>query len=136
MSTTPQDQAQKVSRPLSPHLQIYKPMLTMTMSIVHRITGVLLLLATVLLAWWLIAAAAGPAYFTFVESILTSFLGRIILLGATWALIHHALGGLKHLLWDTGKGFDLKLIELLAKGSLIASIALTIIVWAIAYGVR
>ena len=133
MSTTPQN---KVRRPLSPHLQIYKPMLTMTMSIVHRITGVILFFATLLLAWWLIAAAAGPAYFAFVEGILTSIIGRIILLGATWALIHHALGGLKHLLWDTGRGFDLKFIELMAKGSIILSVALTIAIWAIAYGVR
>ncbi len=133
MSTTPQN---KIKRPLSPHLQIYKPMLTMTMSIVHRITGVILFLATLLLAWWLIAAAAGPAYFDFVEGILTSLLGRFVLFGATWALIHHTLGGLKHFLWDTGRGFDLKTVELMAKGSIIASIALTFLVWAIAYGVR
>ena len=126
----------KSRRPLSPHIQVYKPMLTMTMSIVHRITGVALAFATILLAWWLISAAAGPAYFAFVEGILTSIPGRLILLGCTWALIHHGLGGLKHLLWDTGRGFDLKLIELLAKGSLILSLALTVLVWAIAYGAR
>ena len=133
MSTTPQN---KVQRPLSPHLQIYKPMLTMTMSIVHRITGIILFFATLLLAWWLIAAAAGPEYFVFVEGLLTSIIGRLILFGTTWALLHHAIGGLKHLLWDTGRGFDLKFIEVLAKGSLITSIVLTFIVWAIAYGVR
>jgi len=133
MSTTPQN---KVQRPLSPHLQIYKPMLTMTMSIVHRITGVILLFATILLAWWLIAAAAGPEYFVYVEGLLTSIFGRLILFGVTWALLHHAISGLKHLLWDTGRGFDLKFIEVLAKGSLITSIVLTLIVWAIAYGVR
>jgi len=126
----------KSGRPLSPHLQIYKPMLTMTMSIVHRLTGVILFFATLLLAWWLIAAAAGPAYFDFVESLLTSIIGRIILLGCTWALIHHALGGLKHLLWDTGRGYGLETIEKLAKGSLILSITLTLVVWAIAYAVR
>lgn len=123
-------------RPLSPHLQVYKPMMTMTMSIVHRITGVLLFFATVLLAWWLIAAAAGPGYFIFVEHILTSIIGRFILFGATWALIHHALGGIKHLFWDTGRGFDLATVEKLAKGSLILSIILTFAVWALAYAVR
>jgi len=126
----------KPERPLSPHLQIYKPMLTMMMSIVHRLTGVILFFATVLLAWWLTAVAAGPAYFEFVEGILTSFLGRIVLFGCTWALIHHTLGGLKHLYWDTGRGFELKTIELFAKGSIILSIAMTISVWAIAYAVR
>jgi len=126
----------KSERPLSPHLQVYKPMLTMTMSIVHRITGVALSFATILLAWWLISAAAGPHYFDFVEGILVSIPGRLILLGCTWALIHHALGGLKHLVWDTGRGFDLKTIEIFAKGSLILSLALTVLVWAIAYGVR
>lgn len=133
MSTTPQN---KLQRPLSPHLQIYKPMLTMTMSIVHRITGVMLFFATILLAWWLIAAAAGPAYFDFVEGLLTSIIGRIILLGCTWALILHALGGLKHLLWDTGRGYDLAVVEKMAKGSLVLSIVLTIAVWGIAYAMR
>ena len=123
-------------RPLSPHLQIYKPMLTMTMSIVHRITVVILLFATILLAWWLISAAAGPHYFSFVENILISIPGRFVLLGCTWALIHHALGGLKHLVWDTGRGFDLDVVEKMAKGSLILSILLTIAVWGIAYAVR
>ncbi len=126
----------KSGRPLSPHLQIYKPMLTMTMSIVHRITGVILFFATILLAWWLIAAAAGPAYFEYVEGLLTSIIGRIILLGCTWALIHHALGGLKHLLWDTGRGYDLEVIEKMAKGSLVLSIVLTFAVWGIAYAMR
>ena len=126
----------KSGRPLSPHLQIYKPMLTMTMSIVHRITGVILFFATLLLAWWLIAAAAGPAYFDFVEGLLTSIIGRLILFGCTWALILHALGGLKHLLWDTGRGFELEMVEKMAKGSLVLSIVLTLVVWAIAYAVR
>lgn len=123
-------------RPLSPHLQIYKPMLTMTMSIVHRLTGTALFFATVLLAWWLIAAAAGPAYFEFVDGLLTSIIGRIVLLSITWALVHHALGGIKHLVWDIGRGFELETIEKLAKGSLVLSIALTIVVWVIAYAVR
>ena len=126
----------KPERPLSPHLQIYQPMLTMTVSIIHRITGVALFFATLLLAWWLIAAAAGPAYFNFVEGLLTSAIGRLILLGCTWALIHHALGGLKHLLWDTGRGYGLDTIENLAKRTLILSIALTLVDWAIASSVR
>jgi len=111
-------------------------MLTMTMSIIHRVTGTILFFATILLAWWLIAAAAGPAYFQFVEDILTSFIGRIILFGCTWALIHHALGGIKHLFWDMGKAYDLDTVEKLAKGSIVLSIVLTFVVWAFAYGLR
>ena len=77
------------NRPLSPHLQIYKPMLTMMMSIAHRITGAALYFGTLLLAWWLIAAATGPAYYEFVSEIAGSFIGRLVLFGYTWALIHH-----------------------------------------------
>ncbi len=108
----------------------------MTMSIVHRITGTILFFAILILAWWLIAAAAGPAYFDLVHGLLTSIIGRFVLLGCTWDLIHHALGGLKHLLWDTGRGYDLAVIENLAKGSLVLSVLLTVAIWAIAYGVR
>jgi succinate dehydrogenase cytochrome b subunit len=85
------------SRPLSPHLQIYRLTMTMTMSILHRITGVGLYLGTLLLAWWLIAAALGPNAYAAFESFVGSPLGELILLGYTWALIHHMLGGLRHL---------------------------------------
>lgn len=120
-------------RPLSPHLQIYKPMLTMMMSIVHRITGAALYFGTVLLAWWLIAAASGPDAFETVQWFMGSILGRLILLGYTWALIHHMLGGLRHLVWDTGRGFDLNTVEFMAKATLGGSIILTVIVWVIGY---
>ena len=93
------------ARPLSPHLQIYRLTLTMLMSIVHRITGGALYIGTVLLAWWLIAAASGPNAYAVFQSVASSFLGRIVLLGYTWALIHHMLGGVRHLIWDTGAGF-------------------------------
>ncbi len=94
-----------VERPLSPHLFIYKPMLTMMMSIVHRITGVGLYFGTLLLAWWLIAAASGPNAYAGIGSFMSSFVGPLILFGYTWALIHHMLGGIRHLIWDTGHGF-------------------------------
>src|ERR1700692_2275334 len=93
------------ARPLSPHLSAYRMTLTMMMSIVHRITGGALYVGSLLLAWWLLAAAAGPhAYATF-QSVASSFIGRLVLLGYTWALVHHMLGGLRHLVWDTGHGF-------------------------------
>jgi succinate dehydrogenase / fumarate reductase membrane anchor subunit len=81
-----------VERPLSPHLFIYKPMLTMMMSIVHRITGGALYFGTLLVAWWLIAAATSPNAYAGIGSFMSSFFGRLILFGYTWALVHHMLG--------------------------------------------
>ena len=91
-------------RPLSPHLQIYRPMLTMMMSIVHRITGFGLYFGTLLLAWWL-NSAQGPNGYGKFQAFAGSWVGRLILFGYTWALIHHALGGIRYLIWDSGRGF-------------------------------
>ena len=123
------------NRPLSPHLQIYKPILTMVMSILHRITGAALYFGTILLAWWLIAAAAGPSYFDFVNEIYGSIIGRLILFGFTWALVHHMLGGLRHFVWDMGAGFGKEAREWLAKATIIGSVTLTVILWIIGYAV-
>lgn len=117
------------ARPLSPHLQIYRLTLTMLMSIVHRFTGGALYVGTALLAWWLIAAASGPNAYAVFQSVASSFLGRIMLLGYTWALIHHMLGGVRHLIWDTGVGFGPAEREWLARANLIGSIVLTIVLW-------
>jgi succinate dehydrogenase / fumarate reductase cytochrome b subunit len=122
-----------VERPLSPHLFIYKPMLTMTMSIVHRVTGACLFFGTLLMAWWLIAAASGPNAYAGIGSFMSSFVGRIILFGYTWALVHHMLGGIRHLIWDTGRGFGPIERERLAVATLIGSIAWTIIIWVVGY---
>ena len=120
-------------RPLSPHLQIYKPILTMVMSILHRITGAALYFGTILRAWWLIAAAAGPTYFDFVNDLYGSIFGRLILFGFTWALVHHMLGGLRHFIWDMGAGFGKEAREWLARATIIGSVTLTIILWIIGY---
>ena len=118
-------------RPLSPHLQIYRLTLTMTMSIVHRITGVGLYLGMLLLAWWLIAASSGANPYATVESFFGSIIGKLILFGYTWALIHHMLGGIRHLIWDTGRGFGEHEREWLARATILGSIALTILLWAV-----
>jgi succinate dehydrogenase / fumarate reductase cytochrome b subunit len=117
-------------RPLSPHLQIYSPLITMVMSIFHRITGAALYFATLLLAWWLIAAASGATYYNYVAGLMGSPIGLLILMGASWALIHHALGGIRHLIWDTGRGFEIASIRRLAWLSLIGSLSLTVLLWA------
>jgi succinate dehydrogenase / fumarate reductase cytochrome b subunit len=124
------------ARPLSPHLQIWRPTLTMTMSILHRITGGALYFGTLLLAAWLISAATSAQAFDTMQWLMGSWLGLIVLLGFTWALMHHMLGGLKHLVWDTGAGFGPAGREQMALWSLIGSIALTVLVWIVGYALR
>ncbi|MHB0950680.1 MAG: succinate dehydrogenase, cytochrome b556 subunit [Allorhizobium sp.] len=123
-------------RPLSPHLQIYKPIPTMVMSIMHRVTGAGLYFGTLLVAWWLIAASSGAAYFEWVSWFMGTILGRVVLLGYTWALLHHMLGGLRHLLWDLGYGFEKSFSTKLAKANFAGSVVLTLVVWIIGYMVR
>ncbi len=122
----------RVERPLSPHLQIYSPLINMVMSILHRITGAALYFGTLLLAWWLLAAATGPEHFATASWFFGTIIGRIILFGYTWALIHHALGGIRHLIWDTGRGFDLKSVDILCWSTIIGSVTLTVLIWAVA----
>ena len=123
-------------RPLSPHLGIYRPMLTMMMSIAHRITGAALYAGTLLLAYYLIAAAAGPGPFETASWLFGSILGRLVLFGFTWALFHHLLGGIRHALWEAGYAMDHAGREFLAQATLVGGIGLTIIVWALAYMLR
>lgn len=125
----------KGKRPLSPHLQIYRPMLTMTMSIVHRITGAALYFGTVLLAYWLIALASGPEAYETAQTLFGSWIGRLVLFGYTWALLHHMLGGIRHFIWDFGLGFGEEEREWLARITLIGGLVLTALVWVIAYAV-
>ena len=117
------------ARPLSPHLLIYRPMLTMMMSIAHRITGVALYAGTLLLAWYLVALAAGPDALAPASAVFGSILGRIVLFLFTWALFHHFLGGIRHFVWDLGYGMDGTDRELLAWGTLIGGIVLALAVW-------
>ncbi len=119
------------ARPLSPHLQIYRPMLTMTMSIVHRITGIANYAGMALFTWWLLAAASGPNGYARFEWFAGSIIGRLILFGYTWSVIHHMLGGVRHLIWDVGRGFGPVEREWLAAANLIGSIALTVLLWII-----
>ncbi|MGO4684241.1 succinate dehydrogenase, cytochrome b556 subunit [Hyphomicrobium sp. 2TAF46] len=117
-------------RPLSPHLQIYSPLVNMVMSIMHRITGAALYFGSLLVAWWLIAAATGPDYYNYVSSWFATWAGKVVLLGYTWVLMHHMVGGLRHFIWDTGHGYDLRTIDILSWGTLAASFTLTAVIWA------
>ncbi|MEZ5926154.1 MAG: succinate dehydrogenase, cytochrome b556 subunit [Hyphomicrobiaceae bacterium] len=128
--------SQPTPRPLSPHLQIYRPEINMVMSIVHRLTGLALYAGAVLLVWWLLAAASGPAYFDYVNGLWSSVLGRIVLLGYTWALLHHTLGGVRHLIWDTGRGLDIPTVDRLSWWTILLSAALTMVVWVVGYWMK
>lgn len=123
-------------RPLSPHLTVYRPPITMTTSIVHRITGGALYFGTLLVAWWLIAAAGPQDYFEFVNGIFGSWIGQLVLFGYTWALLHHLLGGVRHLIWDTGAGLEKHTASKIAWVNVIGSVVLTILVWVVGYMVR
>ncbi len=123
----------RIDRPLSPHLQTYRWTLTMALSIVHRATGVALYFGTLLLVWWLVSAASGPAAYANVQAFTGSWIGRLIAFGYTWALMHHALSGVRHLVWDLGYGFKASEREWLTWAALIGGMALTIILWVLAY---
>ena len=136
MASTQTTSAPRRARPLSPHLGIYRVTMTMTMSIVHRITGFGLYVGVLLLAWFLIAASSDAATFAVFSAFIESIIGRIILFGFTWALFHHMIGGLRHIVWDAGYGMEAPLRDQLAWATLIGGLALTFVVWAIGYAVR
>jgi succinate dehydrogenase / fumarate reductase cytochrome b subunit len=119
------------ARPLSPHLEVYRFTLTMAMSIVHRITGVANYVGTLLLVLWLLAAAIGNETFTLVNGLFGSWIGQVVLFGYTWSLFHHMFGGIKHFVWDTGRMLDPAGRELIVRVQVIASVLLTIAVWAL-----
>jgi succinate dehydrogenase / fumarate reductase cytochrome b subunit len=119
----------QAERPLSPHLSIYRPMLTMMMSIAHRVSGAANAAGFLLLAWWLVAIASGPEAYATVSDVFASLPGRAVLFLFSWSLIHHMLGGIRHLIWDTGHGLDKVSIEIFAWATILGSITLTVLVW-------
>ncbi len=126
----------RIERPLSPHLQIYRWTWTMAMSIFHRATGTANYLGTILVAVWLLAMATSAAAYEEVQWFFGSIIGRLILFGYTWSLMHHMLGGVRHLVWDFGHGMEPGTRFALARLTLVGSVALTFIIWAVAYLVR
>jgi succinate dehydrogenase / fumarate reductase, cytochrome b subunit len=126
----------KVARPLSPHLQVYRWTWTMAMSVFHRVTGIGLYGGTLFVAIWLVALASGPRAYDAVAWAFSSILGRLFLFVYTWVLLHHMLGGIRHLVWDTGVGMEPGTRMAMARGTLIASVALTVVVWVVALVLR
>ena len=119
------------NRPLSPHIMIYRPQLTSISSILVRITGIGLLFVTALIVWWLIAAATSESAFGFIDGLLRSWFGDLILLLATWAAFYHMLGRLRHVIWDFGYCMDVKTSEMMAKGMFASATLMTFFVIAI-----
>ena len=113
------------NRPLSPHLTIYRPQMTSISSIFVRITGNALLAATILLIAWLLAASTSAAAFAWVQYVITSWFGVLVFILSLWALWYHTLGGLRHLIWDTGRGLELKTAERMGWMMIIGSLLLT-----------
>lgn len=113
-------------RPLSPHLTIYRPQITSVLSILNRITGCGLALGAVFAVWWFLAAATGPEYFDFVDGMLTSWLGGLVLIGLLVSLWYHFCNGIRHLFWDAGYGFDLPMVQKTAVATGVATAALTV----------
>ena len=111
--------------PLSPHLTIYRPQMTSISSIFVRITGNALLAATLLLIAWLLAASTSAVAFDWVQCVITSWFGDLVFLLSLWALWYHMLGGLRHLIWDTGRGLELKAAERMGWMMIIGSLLLT-----------
>ena len=123
-------------RPLSPHLSVYRPTMTMAMSIAHRISGIALYVGVLLLAWFLIAVSSDASSFAVFSDFISSFIGRLTLFVITWALFHHLVGGVRHILWDAGYGLDAPLRDQMAWATAIGGFALTVLVWATGFAVR
>lgn len=115
------------NRPLSPHLQIYRPQMTSISSILMRISGNALIVAALMITWWFVAAAAGPDAFATADAFLTSWFGKLVFIGSIWAIWYHLLGGIRHLIWDTGRALDVATAEMMGWGMVGGSILLTLI---------
>jgi succinate dehydrogenase / fumarate reductase, cytochrome b subunit len=124
-----------VRRPLSPHLQVYRWPISMTMSILHRVTGVGLAVGTLLLTWWLVAAASSDDVFDSAQWFMGSALGLLLLFGWSVALIFHFFSGIRHLVWDAGIGFDAPAYNTTGWGVLIATGVCTVLLWAVGLAV-
>ncbi len=119
-----------VRRPLSPHVQIYRWPISMALSIAHRISGVGLGVGALMLTWWLVAAATSDAAFATVQHFLGSALGILLLFGWSAALIFHLFSGIRHLVWDAGRGFDAPDYNTSGWAVVIATVVVTVVIWA------
>ena len=127
---------QDTNRPLSPHVQIYRPQLTWVLSLTHRATGVVLAVGTLALVYWLTALAAGAEPFGEVRALCSAWYGRVVLLGFSFSLFYHLCNGIRHLFWDVGLGFEMRTVYKSGWAVVIASVALTLVAWVAGYAAR
>jgi succinate dehydrogenase / fumarate reductase cytochrome b subunit len=120
------------NRPLSPHLQVYKPQIHTAMSIFFRITGSALAVSGALVVWWFLAAATGPEAFATANWVLTSFLGDLVMLASLAGLVYHFLAGIRHLAWDFGYGLRIDNVQQTGVAIIAATAVLTVLVAVIA----
>ncbi len=120
------------NRPLSPHLQVYKPQLTSVLSITHRATGVALAVGLIGLVYWLVSLAAGPQAYAEAQQLLGSWLGKLVLFGFSFALFYHMCNGVRHLFWDAGMGFELETVYASGWAVVAVSVAMTVVTWIVA----
>jgi succinate dehydrogenase / fumarate reductase cytochrome b subunit len=124
-----------VRRPLSPHLQIYKPQMTSTLSILNRLSGIATSVGTLLMVWWLVASAGSPGAYATMMGFVDSFFGFILLFGWTLSLVYHFIGGLRHLAWDAGYGYELPQVYASGWAAIIATGVITVLIWIIGLAV-
>jgi succinate dehydrogenase / fumarate reductase, cytochrome b subunit len=123
----------RVRRPLSPHLQVYRPQLTSTLSILHRLAGIGLAVGTLMFVWWLAAAASSDTAFANAAHFMATPLGWLLIAGFTLALWYHFCNGIRHLVWDAGRGFELPSVH--ASGKLVVAAAVVLTVLTLVAGV-
>lgn len=116
-------------RPLSPHLQVYNLPITARLSVLHRGTGMILVFGTILLVAWLGVIASGSQNYLFINGILASWMGKIVLIGFSFSLIYHLCNGVRHLFWDIGKGFENSCVNRTAYLTITIAVALTAGIW-------
>ncbi|QLH40601.1 MAG: succinate dehydrogenase, cytochrome b556 subunit [Defluviicoccus sp.] len=122
-------------RPLSPHIQVYRPQITSVLSILHRITGVALTVGTLLLTYWLVAAAYGPEMFADAQAVMGSWIGQLVLWGFTFALYYHLANGIRHLAWDFGWGFELPRLRTTGLAVIAFAAGATLVTLIVAYSI-
>ena len=120
--------------PLSPHLQIYKWQISSLLSITHRISGVINLLALILIFFWIALLSLGESNYNLFLSTINSFFGKFILIGFTWSMNFHLLSGIRHLFWDFGYGYEIKTANISGIIVVIFSLAITVAFWLVARG--
>ena len=123
----------QISRPLSPHLGVYRWTVTMAMSTAHRITGIALYGGHALIVGWLVAMASTPGAYEGARAIALSPVGLVVLFLYSWALFHHLMGGIRHFIWDTGHGMDYPQRDQIAWGTLIGGVLATVLFWVVVF---